>query len=107
MAELMPNAQRSITLPEEVWQEIDDLAIMQPGELTRELIMRGLRAYKAELATAMSYENKQLVNQKLKQRQGSMSQALEVFKLLLNGNDTVSPDDLEAAIATIEKGLTN
>ncbi len=106
MAEVMANQQRSITLPEGVWAEIDELAIMQPGELTRELILRGLRAYKAELATAMSYENKQLVNQKLKQRQGDMADALEVIKLI-ETSSAPEPDELRDAIATLERGLSD
>ena len=102
MIQVMANQQRSITLPEEIWKEIDDLALMQPGELTRELIMRGLRAYKAELATAITYENKQLVNQKLKQRQGSMTQALETLKQIVGGSSEAAD-----AIAAIEKGLND
>lgn len=100
---VVSNSQRSITLPNVVWEEIDDLAIMQPGELTRELIMRGLRVYKAELAKAASYENSQLVNRKLKQRQGSMALALQVLKAKVDGGDAEVAD----AIAAIEKGLSD
>lgn len=100
---VVANSQRSITLPDEIWKEIDDLAIMQSGELTRELIMRGLRVYKSELAKAASYENSQLVNQKLKQRQGSMAEALKVLKAKVDGGDTEAAD----AIAAIEKGLSD
>ena len=73
----------------------------------REAISRGLASMEAEFIGA---ETKRLVNQKLKQRQGSMAQALEVNKSLLGeeGEWGIEVDkSVLDAIATLEKGLSD
>ena len=97
-------AKRSVTLMASTWKEIDDLADandeISPAELIRQIILRGLRIYKAEIAKGLELKTKQLVQQKLIQRQGSMAEALKVIK-------EKAGDDVEIvqAIAAIEKGL--
>lgn len=99
-------AKRSVTLMSSTWDEIDDLANandeISPAELIRQVILRGLRLYKAEVAKGLELETKQMVQQKLKQRQGSMAQALEILK----GRITDDPE-AAAAIAALERGLTD
>lgn len=102
-------AKRSVTLMAATWEEIDELARsndeISPAELIRQVILRGLRSYKSEVAKGLELETKQLVQQKLKQRQGSMAQALEVLKEFIDGD----ADGAEAAdaISVIERGLTD
>ncbi|WP_163659067.1 hypothetical protein [Adonisia turfae] len=99
-------AKRSVTLMATTWAEIDELAQandeISPAELIRQIILRGLRSYKAEIAKGLELKTKQLVQQKLKQRQGSMAEALEVLKAKVANDKEAS-----AAIAAIEKGLTD
>ncbi len=97
-------AKRSVTLMASTWKEIDDLADandeISPAELIRQIILRGLRIYKSEIAKGLELKNKQLVQQKLIQRQGAMAEALEVIKEKVGDNAEISQ-----AIAAIEKGL--
>lgn len=100
-------AKRSVTLMTTTWKEIDDLAKandeISPAELIRQIILRGLRLYKSEVAKGLELETKQLVQQKLKQRQGSMTEALETLKSKVDGKDA----DAAQAIAALERGLTD
>ena len=99
-------AKRSVTLMSTTWTEIDDLAKandeISPAELIRQIILRGLRSYKAEIAKGLELKTKQLVQQKLKQRQGTMAEALEVLK-----TKVADDDEATAAIAALERGLTD
>ena len=100
---------KSIVVPSALWVEIEKLAPSTAAELAAKLVERGLRIYQAELASALELElnelekdNKQLVNQKLKQRQGTMAEALEVLK-----TKVADDDEATAAIAALERGLTD
>ncbi|MEO1390245.1 MAG: hypothetical protein AAFV85_23170 [Cyanobacteria bacterium J06634_6] len=100
---------KSIVVPSTLWVEIEKLAPSTPAELAARLVERGLRVYQAELAAALELElneleksNKILVNQKLRQRQGKMTAALEQLKEIVGEN----PGAAEA-IAALEKGLSD
>ena len=101
---------KSIVVPATLWVEIEKLAPSTPAELASKLVERGLRLYQSELADALQLElnelekgNKKLVNQKLKQRQGSMAEALKILKSKITDDDS----EAAAAIAAIEKGLSD
>ena len=102
----MANKRPQITLDDSTWQRLNALvsktAHLDVNSVLRDCISRGLNAVEAE---AYSSENKQLVNQKLKQRQGSMTQALETLKEFIDGD----ADGAEAvdAISILEKGLSD
>lgn len=104
----MSNQQRTVTLPEEIWAEIDELAQTTPSELIRELVARGLRAYKAELAKGMELDVKILTQRKLQQRQGKMNEAVKAIKNLvdkLDGSKDLEP--IQQALSVLEKGLSD
>ena len=77
---------------------IEKTAHLDLNAVLRDCLSRGLNSLEAE---AYSSENKQLVNQKLKQRQGSMVEALAVLQQL--SDDPVYAE----AISTLQRGLTD
>lgn len=109
---------KSVLVPESIWTEIEALAPSTPAELAAELIPRGLSAYKSELAQSMQFElnklekeNKLLVQQKMKQRQGDMQEAADEIDAQITNFDVMGVEiDVQAikdAIAILKKGLTD
>lgn len=94
-------------MPGSTWQRVDKLTeklgLLDYGDLLRQFVADGLNRFEVEVLTT---ENKQLVNQKLRQRQGNMAEALKVIRRINTPN---APEDNELvdAIATIEKGLSD
>ncbi|MEM9263932.1 MAG: hypothetical protein AAGA46_00235 [Cyanobacteria bacterium P01_F01_bin.13] len=109
----MPASKRpQITLDDTTWKRLNVLversAHLDVNSVLRDCISRGLNAAEAEVYNS---ENKELINQKLKQRQGKMAQALEEIKqIVADLPDLASQIDIEPfqkAIADIEKGLSD
>lgn len=103
----MPNKQRPVSLPEAVWAEIDELATTTASELSRECLLRGLRAYKKECAEAMKLDNARMVNRKLHAREGVIRTAAEALRDHNNGTKELGRVEVAAAIEKLFESLSD
>lgn len=74
---------RSLNLPTEMWSDVDTIAEqtgLAPAEIARQCIELGIVEKKRQIADALGYENKLLINQKLKQRQYDILALLQDLK---------------------------
>lgn len=108
----MTNPRRYLTMPDTTWKRVDGLTeklgLLDYGDLLRQFVADGLNRLEVEVLTT---ENKQLVNQKLRQRQSNMAEALRTLRRAWDDTDgeslAIDFDAAMAAIATIEKGLSD
>ena len=73
----------SVSLPAEVWEELAELGDqlgLRKAEMYRRTIALGVIKVKEELQAVLDYDNKVLLNKKLKQRQGDMQSLLYQFQ---------------------------
>ncbi|NDC40281.1 MAG: hypothetical protein EBZ77_01835 [Chitinophagia bacterium] len=112
MAEEMPRNEKSVKdkrtigLTAEIWEQLEELAAQNGSETLadtlRRCILLGISAEKERLSADLRYENSQLVNRKLKQRQANIGNALAVL-----ADESSSQEEKSAAIEAIQKGLTD
>lgn len=102
---------RDVRLPPALWEELDGLEKtlgIKPAEIYRRAMSVGLIGLKKEAIAATQYDNAQLVNQKLKQRQERTFEIMrEIGQImnLLSGGET--KEKLDELFDRLQEYLTN
>ncbi|MBD1871980.1 hypothetical protein H6F75_00650 [Nodosilinea sp. FACHB-131] len=114
MAELMPPAsnadnleKRSVALPPALWQACEEFAAANGEKLSevyRRVVTLGVSAERERRTADLSYENKYLVNERLKAKRGGAVEAIR--KLEVSLNEATSIGELQAAIAALRLWLS-
>ena len=103
MAQIRPQLAIDEEFVERLKALVPQSAHLKLNDLLREALSRGVASLELELLGA---ENKRLLNQKMKQRQGDMAKALEIVKNGVKFGEASDAEMLEA-IAVMEKGLSD
>lgn len=103
MAADMPNAdpkeKRTANLPPQLWQELEAIAKLTGNslsEILRRCVELGLSEEQKRLTANLSYENAQLVNRKLKQRQEDLRVLVDTLAATLANPDATAQDRADA-----------
>jgi len=94
---------RSVALPPDLWAAADKIAAInteKPSEVYRRIFVGGVSAEHDRLAIDLSYENKQLVNQRLRAKRDGAVEALQIL------SGIAPPSELAAAIKAITVWLS-
>ena len=98
----------SVSLREEQWQAIDELkGSSSRSEVCRDIVQRGILAILQERIVLIDTENKKLLRQKLKQRQGKMIDALNLLEASLRENNEDTTEVVAQALETLRECLTD
>lgn len=95
---------RTVGLPPQMWAEAEEIGEqlgLKKAETYRLIVAAGILAQKAQLASAVDYENKVLLRQKLQHRQERTFAALEQLE------SAVSDEEKDEAITRLRECLTD
>jgi hypothetical protein len=97
---------RTVALPPDLWRGCEDIASVNREKLSevyRRVVTQGISAERERLAADLSYENKALINERLKARRDGAIEALR--KLEGSLDDATSIGELQSAIAILKTWL--